>query len=292
MSDAIAEIFAPEIVWATFGTTSNLAVAQRLARRSRAKWIADLKDNADLYVPQPLRRVLARRFGDAAALTSNARLHADAARRWLGKPATVLYSGIAPGLLDRPATVDRDKFRIALIGSVYDEARLSGFLSGLRDWIATRSPQERETIRFVYAGIASEMVAAATKRIGLDVGLRISPGLPHAELGEMCRSAAVNCYVWHPQTFHHKALELLACRRPIVSFPGEHDETRALAAEVGGSLAACADSNELGAAFDRVFATWLSGVDEKLDYREGSYSWRAAAQSLEAVMLACVGTSA
>ena len=36
--------------------------------------------------------------------------------------------------------------------------------------------------------------------------------------------------------WHHKIVELLAARRPVICYPGEHDEAKQLAENVGGDL--------------------------------------------------------
>ena len=285
---AIAQGFAPDVVWATFGTSSNLRVAQDLARSASCPWVADFKDNVDIYIPPGTRSLLARRFADVGGLTSNARLHAAAVATWLKRESAVVYSGIADGMI---ATADSrpsaDVFLITLIGSVYNAENTRAFVRGVAAWLSRFDTQTRARVGIRYAGVAPDVVRDTLAAHPLGIPLEISGNLPHTELAALCHSAAVNCYIWHSGGFHHKALELLACRRPIITFPGEHPETLDLAAQVGGCLTPCGDADALAGALDAAFARWRSrGPMPAFD--AGPFSWEAQGEVLETVLRTAV----
>ena len=284
LSRAVARLFRPDIVWATFGSTSNLVAAQGLARESEVPWVADLKDNVDIYVPATVRWLLARRFADMAGATSNAQLHADAARRWLSRDVALVRSGFAPEMAaSETSALDREAFRVTLVGSVYGQARCDAFIAALAHWIASLPDAARHDIRFRYAGVAPDTVRTSLATYALGIETQVTGNVAHADLARLCHAAAVNCYIWLPTTFHHKALELLACRRPVIAFPGEHRETLQLASETGGLLTPCADADALAAALDAAFVRWRDRA-EMPGFVAGPYSWEGQGELLETTL--------
>jgi hypothetical protein len=274
--------FRPDVVWGNFGSTSNLVVSKDLARRTAVPWVIDFKDNWDLYVHPRLRRILAWRFRNVSAFTSNARLHAGIAARWFRGPAKVIYSSVAPEMAAGVASESRrDVFQLTLIGSVYDAGCLSQFLRGVEAWLEGLTLAERAQVLIHYAGAALDDVRDALRLEPLSCAVRIDPNLDHANLAEICQKAAVNCYVWTPFGFHHKLLELMACRRPVISFPGEHPESVDLARQVGGRLWICHDGVELGLRLSEAHAQWKARerAPGPLDLSE--FTWEAAAERLE-----------
>jgi len=111
----------------------------------------------------------------------------------------------------------------------------------------------------------------------------VTPNVPHEELATLCHDAAANCYTWAAFGFHHKALELMACRRPVIVFPGEHPETIDLAKQVGGDLDVCRDEGQLASAFDRAYALWRDRRPAAPDLDISSVSWDAGAARLESI---------
>jgi hypothetical protein len=92
----LTEVFRPDLVWATFGNTSNLALAQRVAQYSKCAWVADIKDSWSAFIPAALRSFMAWRFRNAAGVTANAQHHLQVAARWLHfRRSCVVYSGVA-----------------------------------------------------------------------------------------------------------------------------------------------------------------------------------------------------
>ena len=122
------------------------------------------------------------------------------------------------------SVADIETFRVVLIGGLYDEEHVRGFLAALGAWLGTLDPADREQVELVYAGASRDLLEAELAARPLHCRTRINGYLPLDDLGQLCRSAALNAYIWSPGTFHHKLLELLACRRPVLCFPGERPE--------------------------------------------------------------------
>lgn len=281
---AILKAFKPDIVWANFGNLSNLVVGQQLARAAGVPWTIDFKDNFANYVPGGLHGVLQRRFADAAAFTSNAELHAGIAARWFAQPHQVIYSSIAPAMVAAPdSRPRRDKFLVTLIGSTYADDFLERFMSGFAAWVKAGGAERRDATLFHYAGAAENNVRAAIGRAGLDCVATVERNVPHDRLAQLCHDAAVNCYIWATFGFHHKALELMACRRPLITFPGEHPETFVLAERVQGDLRTCTDAAQLTATLDAVWDAWQAGDIPATGPDLSSVTWDAGAGQLERV---------
>jgi hypothetical protein len=279
----IVDAFRPEIVWANFGNLSNLVVGQQLAARARTPWTIDFKDNFANYVPAGLHAVLARRFRNAAAFTTNALLHGDAAARWFGQPREVIYSGVAPDMVAAPSSLPRpDRFLVTLVGSAYGSDILRRFLHSLAEWVGWENDRTRQTM-FRYAGASYADVADAVEESGLACDTSLTPNVPHGELADLCHDAAANCYLWAQFGFHHKALELMACRRPVIVFPGEHPETLDLAKRVRGHLDVCRNDEQLMSALDGAYAMWRDRRPAAPDLDISSVGWDAGAAQLESV---------
>ncbi len=242
----LAESFRPEATWGTFGNTDTLAVARGIARLARVPWIMDVKDGWDTFIPWPLRRILAKRFGDAAAITVNSLFQAECSRRWFSQEPTIVYSGVPALLIDHPANLPQDDgFRITLVGSTYNCENLEAFVKGLRVWLNGLRPPERSKVTFSYAGADVKAVERACADLANFCRIDLHPYLELDKLMRLCMAANVNCYLWSPTTFHHKLIELLCCRRPVISFPGEHPEAFALAKEAQGDFNCCKTESDL-----------------------------------------------
>lgn len=236
----LAETFRPDVVWGTFGNTDTWRLCQGLAARAGCPWVADFKDNWAAFVPSGLHTLMAARFGDAAGMTVYSCAHCDQADVLFPRTMkTVLYSGVdAVGDVTPPS--GGDAVTLTLTGSVYDQALLAELLAAVDTW-AARHPS-RETVLH-YAGNDGEAVAAAS--LGCRYRLKLEGYLPQDELHALQSDASANLYVHNPRCLmHHKALELIAMGRPVISYPGETDEVKDLAAEVGGSLFAAANGQE------------------------------------------------
>ena len=240
----LADGFKPNVVWGILGNTDCWLLAQRLARRARCSWVGDMKDAWDVGIPSGLRSVMARRFADQAASTANSRFNADVLQRWFPNTPEVVYSGVSEDWI-QAAPAPLEGFRVMLIGATYDRHKLERLVRGFTQWVQSVPRAERNRITFCYAGSDAAKVESATKDLAALIGVDIRGHVPLAALAGLCQGAAANMYLWSEATFHHKLIELLACRRPIVSFPGEREESVELAHEVGGSLNVCRDERQL-----------------------------------------------
>jgi hypothetical protein len=280
----IERAFRPDLVWGIFGDPSSLRGAQLLARRAGAPWVADFKDNFEVYIHPLIRSCVASRYADAAGFSSNSRMHESVAARFFDLPHAVIYSGVAPSMIAASTTkADAGVFRVMLMGSLYDAGRLRRFLAALGAWVQTLDPGDHARIELTYAGSDRRKIEAGLSAQPLPCRTRLLDQLPLDDLGRLCQSAALNAYIWLPSGFHHKLFELLACRRPVVSFPGEHEESVELAAEVGGDLRVCENEAALQQTLSTVWNSWRSGetVQPSTSINVEALTWDAMAGKLE-----------
>ena len=277
---SLARAFKPEAVWGTFGNTDCWLIAQRLARLSGCGWVGDMKDAWDWWIPSGLRTLLARRFRDMAASTANSEFNAGVLARWFQTRPVVVYSGVDQEWMGR-AESTKD-FRVMLVGGLYDQQDFMRFLRGFEAWVQSVPPADRPRISLCYAGSDAARVTPAVFESSRAINVEVRGYLPLSELASLCRSAAVNAYLWSSTTFHHKIVELLCCRRPIISFPGERAESLALARQVGGSLNVCGNEQDLRTVLDAIWNGGLqpAGGPEQLQH----LTWTAQADRLEAVL--------
>lgn len=275
VAKVLAGSFRPDLVWATFGNTSNLTLGQYLARHAKCPWIPDIKDNWRAFVPFGLRTLMALRFRNASALTSNAEHHLEIAASWFQQPnAEVVYSGVADSFYqarDEPREETREA-TVLLIGSTYSTTRLDQFLSAFKQWRETLGGGERA--RLHYAGSDSAQVLQSVQEAGLVDATMIQGQLPLSELASQVRGATAVCYLWAPYTFHHKLMELLVVGTPLIAYPGEHTESLRLASTCVTPFHVCKDQTQLMAAFDQVLSSDRKGVSiaEPPEWRWSDFS--------------------
>lgn len=280
--------FRPDLVWGIFGDPSSLKTAQLLARRVGVPWVADFKDHFEKVIHPLVRRSIVSRYADAAGFTSNSRFHASLAARYFHLPHSVVYSGAAPSMIAFSSTAaDAEVFRIVLVGSLYDTDRVRRFLAALRAWLRTLNSADCEHIEVAYAGTQRRLLEAELAALPLPCRTHLMDQLPLDDLGRLCHSATLNAYLWSPLTFHHKLVELLACRRPVVSFPGEHEESIELAAQFRGDLRVCESEAALQHTLSSIWTAWRSGEPAKpastVDVE--ALTWDSLAGKLEAFLL-------
>lgn len=272
---ALAAAFQPQLAWGTFGNTDSWAVARDMARAANAPWVGDIKDYWRMFIPAPLRRVLAWRFRDVAHLTLLAGTHVDEALPYFPQAATVIYSGMPEVFLQPVAAPVPGPFTLVLSGSLYNQPTLEDFLTTLAAWGQGRNA------RLIYAGADHVRMARTSKALGLDRHWQVDihPYLPLNDLRALQVTATANVYMRSARCFHHKVIELMAMRRPVISFPGEGDEAHAIAKATGGTLLACWDGGQLRAVLDRLAA----GEDFAAATAEGlaRHTWAAQAAALD-----------
>jgi hypothetical protein len=280
----LVSTFRPEAVWGSFGNTDVLVIARAIAGLAGCPWVMDFKDPWSAFIPGPLRRPLARRFGDAAFLTALSAQHAADAEPWFGRTAEVVYSGIDSALLAPHPPPPSDGSRLLLVGGLYARDDLDALLAGLRSWLEDLPAEDRDRVSLAYAGGERETFrAAAAGLAGLarveDVGY-----VPLADLAALAAGSVATLYVRsRTALYQHKLLELAAMGRPAICLPPESGEAMAIAGEVGATVIGCRDPGEVRAALAAVVrvpppppsAAALAG-----------YGWDAQAGRLAAVLAA------
>lgn len=280
----LAATFKPDLVWATFGNTSNLTLGQYLAKQAECPWVIDVKDNWSHYTPPGLRFFMASKFADAAGWTSNARHHQMAARRWLKLGAgTVIYSGVSAEFYERlvsPATTKQ--FDLTLIGSVRDRVKLDVYLGVVREWLASLPSSECKSIRFVYAGSDTKRINAALDVNQLDCATYIAGQIDLPHLANLLQTAFANTYITAEYTFHHKLLEMLACGRPVICFPVEKQESLALTTQIDTKFTSCSSPEEIRNALE---SAWVQRTVSRSEMKSPQWRWDDFAENLENVFL-------
>jgi glycosyltransferase involved in cell wall biosynthesis len=277
---ALAQAFRPELVWGTFGNTSTLVLAQSIARQSACPWLMDIKDNWSAFLKPGLREWLAWRFRDASGYTGNAEHQLAIAAKWLYRRKTaVVYSGVAEAFFAANTATETAANTIVLIGSTYDQTVLRVFLRGVKTWLQSLTVADAGAIRFIYVGADGQRVAAALAEAQLPCPAEVLGYVPVDELAGYCRGALANAYLWAPFTFHHKLLELLACGRPVIAFPGEAPESMALAAQTDTLFVACSDERALHEALNQA---WRERAVGPRTPPVQHWRWQALAGQLEA----------
>ncbi len=272
--ETLSRVFTPHVVWATFGNTDSWRIAQKLALLSECPWVADFKDNWSAFVPDGLRFFMARQFRDAAHMTVLSETQLNDANRWFRGHKTVLYSGAEQAIPARSSG-----FQILLTGSVYNESNLAELVSGLREWLEQSGIEE---VEFCYAGNEGEIVDRISAPLEKFCERRFLGFVAVDDFATLLASATVNIYVHRGMGFfHHKVLELIAARRPILSYPAETPETMELASRAGGKLFGCEDRVQIIEAMNEIASGGLpAAVTEFLP----QFTWNARAKTLEQVL--------
>ncbi len=264
----LARHFRPQCCWATFGNTDAWVLARQIAQQSGGAWVADLKDPWRIFIPAPLRRLLAKRFAPKA-FTALSDQHGDEVRAWFGQPATTIYSGIDDGFLAVPPPPPAGPGKVLIIGALYDQDHLNQLTEGLRRWGQKAS--------IIYAG--SEGARLRDALPGWDVE---SPG--YVDLGTLRQLAAqchVSLYVRNPRAlYQHKLVELLALDRPVLCLPEEAPESLAIAQFLGADFRSCGNADALVQGLAE-----LVGRHRPVDRsRLAAYSWESQAEILLKVL--------
>lgn len=231
---ALRPQFRPEAIWATFGHLENLLLAKSFSRSFAAPWIADVKDNAEFYVPAPLRRIMAWRVGGSDRVHCNSRLQGEIVRGWLKRDAELIYSGVdtvffADSFPPLPAPTPR----LALAGSLYKGDRLEAFLEGVAVH-NRRSPEK--AFDLLYLGSDAATLRSAAAMHGDAIRVETAGYVSAVEMAGLCRGSAATVSLTLDRNFHHKLLEFFACNRPVIAFGGELPESIDLATQCGARL--------------------------------------------------------
>jgi hypothetical protein len=226
---ALAAEFRPQVGWATFGSLEAVTALRTLAREQGFPWIFDDKDNPEVYVPRAARLPLAWRLRGYAALHANSVLHAEAARRWLGDSAEVIYSGVDRCFFEAHPPPEQAQRYVTLAGSLYSRAKVDSIVNAIAEFNAT---SELPPLSLVHLGNQGDWLKN-DREIEIDLPGYVSP----EQMARLCQHALANIYVFTGLTFHHKLFELIACRRPVIAYGGELRESISEATRLHAPLA-------------------------------------------------------
>ena len=285
----LADQWRPDVVWATFGNTGAWLIAQGIARRAGCPWIMDIKDPWSDFIPAPMRRLLAGRFGDAAAATALAEIHGVELRRWFGGvPAITVPSGVdIPAPETKTAAPDTDALRISLVGSLYDEADLTTFLAGIRAWgeaRRARSAHSAEAPRraiLEYFGAEEDRLRDATKDWRDVCEIRTPGFVSPAELALRLQASHINAFVNARSGFRHKVLEFAVAGRPILCLPKVGADECRIVEQTGGILHNCATAADVKSVLDALDSNENPEAVVPVDVER--FSWDARSAQLEDV---------
>lgn len=248
----LVEAFQPDIVWGIFGNTDAWAIAQGIAREAGCPWVRDVKDQWTAFIPAPFRASLSRRYAGAAGATALSGANASDSAPWFPGHTHVIYSGVPDSLL-APATagLTNEPFTLALVGALYDADATRMLVDGLRRFLDASGD---ENVLVIYAGTDSERAADALKPLAHRLRVEIRGQMPFSEYGRIVARADANLYVRTGKAgwWHHKIVELLAVRRPIICLPDEIEEAHQLVRSVGGRLFGCANAEAVAAALTTI----------------------------------------
>ncbi len=285
----VLRTFAPHLVWATLGTTSNLHLGRQIAHATGAGLGIDIKDFSADFVPPQLQPLLARKFRQALVCTTNCQAYVPPARRLGGGCVPrVVYSGVDDAFFAaRRKQAEREgegRRYMMLIGSIYHPERLDELLVALGAFRSTLVAEDRFDL--VYAGTEHKVVSASARNQGIDDWLETHAYLPIERLAQLCGSAWINAYIAAPGLgFHHKLLELITTGRPILAFGGESAESTAIAAGAGVALALPVDA----AGVQRTLALWLARPPALPPPPAPDYGWARQAEVLEDAFTTALG---
>jgi len=250
----IADDFKPDIVWTIFGNSSCWKMGQALAHTAGCPWVADIKDNWQAFIPKGLRETTAQKFRDAAAYTVLSQAHADTFPLSSPSDFKIVYNGISPALMKatkNKTNVSDLREEILITGSLYRSDILAQLLQAINAW-----QQQNPGTNISYAGGDKEILEQAMSSLDNAVDVKNLGSLVPHDLWERQQNVRINVYVRNPPNlFHHKLLELLAAGRPILAYPGETDESQAIAKSVKGVFFACADQKQIHQALDQAQST-------------------------------------
>ena len=269
--------FTPDWVWATFGNTDSLAIAREVANRCECRWALDLKDPWENFIPRGLQTLVSRRFRDAALRTANGELQGKGGERWFGGEIQTLYSGFWKQEI-RPEGVDCEPGRIQFFGHMNSER-----LDDLAAWwlhLVQQKSLPPGPWKFAYAGGAGDRFTAAFGQLEAHgVQLEVEAYLPLNALMERCRRSAAIAYTCDlgKNPIHHKAIEILAHRRPVLAVPGETAEIRNCYREASVPLREVDSPSSLAEALGQLGDVSVQQVGFGVD----QFTWEAQGVRLE-----------
>ena len=152
------------------------------------------------------------------------------------------------------------------------------FLS-LREWLEKTNIHG---VEFCYAGNEGAIVERHSGSLKAFCERQFFGFVGVEDLARLQASATVNVYVHRGAGFfHHKVLELITARRPILSYPCETPETTRLASDAGCTLFSCKNRLEIMTAMNEIAA---GNVPPAAPGLLSQFSWGARSKSLEQIL--------
>lgn len=270
----LAKAFRPDAVWASFGNTDAWAIGQGISRLADCPWIMDVKDPWSVFIPFPLRKILASRFADCAGATALSLGHAQEVKRWFACTPSVVYSGVDDTFMT-PLSKPNGGRRLLIVGGLYADQHLAAMIEGIERW-----SRGGEVVSYV--GNETARFLKTARRFAGRIQLE---GLGFVSLARMRALAAESSallYVRNPNAlYQHKLIELLSLNRPVLSLPGESAESRAIANELGARLISCNNAADLAAGLEQALTSTPVAVDRGC---LANYTWAAQSRRLLAVL--------
>jgi len=256
--------FQPDCIWAIFGSTNCVSIGNWICTFTKAHFFIDIKDPW-MYVPAVFRIFLNQRInGKIKGITTNSHMQWEKARMYFPNVShCVVYSGCNTKWIKelRPEKNTDHSFVIHLVGSVYSTNDLQNFFLTLGNWAgALKKSNHDMQLCFEYSGINPDIVDDHVYLLSDHFKILVHGQVSHQAFLKRCKSATINCYMWTAtrSLFHHKTIELMACGKPIISYPGEWDETIQIGKECNAVFFSCKNQTEL---FDSIEAIYNKDID-------------------------------
>ncbi len=272
----IADNFEPELIWATFGNLDTWTLGMKLSKLSQAKLVLDQKDYWD-FIPNIFRKSFAKKFNQYAdGFTCNAVWQKEHNKKWFPSMDKVIYSGIKKEFLtDKIITPENEK-AITLIGSTYDKEKLESFLRSLKKWWNLLPSEDQNKVIFHYAGADKERVIDTFHKVGTPIfRYIIHDFLPIDRMIHLCQSAMVNTYIYDKNGFHHKSVELLACKKLVLAYPNEDQEVIDISKNINNPILIASNETEIINILNQIINTSIE--NSEIMFPE-LYSWETQAK--------------
>lgn len=285
LSREFGERFKPDLVWGTFGNSSNLHLAQEISRSGCSKLVLDFKDSITAFVPRGMRWWFTLKYRSASGISSNARALGDEAGRCLGASYKCIYSGVdsafyGPSDGSNPQPERDQPIYFTLTGSIYSEEQTKNLLDIFSRWCGTKLLESNQEIRLKYMGGSCLQVRSLCNELAISHLVELHEYLPLDQLAAACKSkgTVANMYI-KGSPFHHKLLELLTTGKPVICLGRESEESYELASKYRDALYTPETESDLVTSFDKALMTFVDSTDTPK--RKADYSWPSMTKKLE-----------
>ena len=281
----LKDCFRPDIIWATFGNSDCWKIAQYMSCQMGIPWVADVKDNWEVFIPKGMSTIIANRFNDMAALTAFSLSHKDQVKHIFNRNAEVIYSGFSNIVVDGNYSVSVK--RIMVTGSLYDFKKFEILVCGILLWIKKRTFGPKQ-IEFRYAGKDFEIFDKVSSSLKGYCTIIVDNYIEIEALRKLQAGAWINAYVFNEKSlFQHKTVELISAARPVLAVPLENQETLSIAKLAGVNFEIGRTPLEVAKVLESFEARKVSKINMQA---MSAYSWEAQAKKLEKVLISIGGS--